>query len=176
MDSFQALCYLVTCQHFIPISTLCFLKHSFFGCLGQPPLGFPVLTLRPSPDSLGPLETCMHACPVIQSCLTLCDFMDCSPPGSSVHGIFQARILEWVAISHLQGIFLTQGSKKLLLWLLPWQADSFTTEPPGKPFETFDVIQPLSHVQLFATPWTVACQASLSFSISWSLLKLMSTE
>ena len=34
-----------------------------------------------------------------QSCLTLCDPMDCSPSGSSVHGIFQARILEWVAIS-----------------------------------------------------------------------------
>ena len=36
---------------------------------------------------------------VAQSCLTLCDPMDCSLPGSSVHGIFQARILEWVAIS-----------------------------------------------------------------------------
>ena len=35
---------------------------------------------------------------VTQSCLTLCDPMDCSPPGSSVHGILQARILEWVAI------------------------------------------------------------------------------
>ena len=34
-----------------------------------------------------------------KSCPTLCDPMDCSPPGSSVHGIFQARILEWVAIS-----------------------------------------------------------------------------
>ena len=32
----------------------------------------------------------------LQSCLTLCDPMDCSPPGSSVHGIFQGRILEWV--------------------------------------------------------------------------------
>jgi len=35
----------------------------------------------------------------LQSCLTLCDPVDCSPPGSSVHGILQARILEWVAIS-----------------------------------------------------------------------------
>ena len=35
---------------------------------------------------------------VIQSCLTLCDSMDCSPPGSSVHRTLQARILEWVAI------------------------------------------------------------------------------
>ena len=36
---------------------------------------------------------------VAQSCLTLCDPMDCSLPGSSFHGIFQARVLEWVAIS-----------------------------------------------------------------------------
>ena len=36
---------------------------------------------------------------VTQSCLTLRDPMDCSPPGSSVHGIFQARVLQWVAIS-----------------------------------------------------------------------------
>ena len=47
---------------------------------------------------------------VSQSCLTLCDPMDCSPRGSSVHGISQARILEWVAIFFLQGFFLTQGS------------------------------------------------------------------
>ena len=40
---------------------------------------------------------CMHA-QSLQSCLILCDPMDCSPPGSSVHGIFQARILEWVAL------------------------------------------------------------------------------
>ena len=38
------------------------------------------------------------------------------------------------------------------------------------------VVQPLSHVWLFATPWTAAHQASLSFTISWSLLKLLSTE
>ena len=35
----------------------------------------------------------------LQSCRTLCDSMDCSLPGSSVHGIFQARVLEWVAIA-----------------------------------------------------------------------------
>ena len=39
----------------------------------------------------------MHA-NSLQSCLTLCDPMGCSPPGSSVHGILQARILEWVAV------------------------------------------------------------------------------
>ena len=39
----------------------------------------------------------MHACSVAQSCLTLSDSMDFSPPGSSVHGITQARILEWAS-------------------------------------------------------------------------------
>ena len=40
----------------------------------------------------------MCVCSVAQLCLTLCDPMDCNPPGSSVHGILQARILKWVAI------------------------------------------------------------------------------
>ena len=40
---------------------------------------------------------------VAQSCPTLCNPMDCSLPGSSVHGIFQARVLEWVAISFSRG-------------------------------------------------------------------------
>ena len=40
---------------------------------------------------------------VAQSCPTLCDPVDCSPPGSSVHEIFQARVLEWVAISYSRG-------------------------------------------------------------------------
>ena len=60
----------------------------------------------------------------------LFDPMDCSPPGSSVQGISQARILGVGCHFLLQGIFPTQG------WcphLLPWQADSFITEPPGKP-------------------------------------------
>ena len=42
---------------------------------------------------------CVHVCSVTQSYPALCDPMDCSPAGSSVHGIFQARIVEWVAIS-----------------------------------------------------------------------------
>ena len=40
---------------------------------------------------------------VVQSCPTLCDPMDCSLPGSSIHGIFQTRVLEWVAISFSRG-------------------------------------------------------------------------
>ena len=50
---------------------------------------------------------------VAQSCPTLWDPMDCSLPGSSVHGIFQARVLQWVAISFSRGIFPTQGSKRV---------------------------------------------------------------
>ena len=59
-----------------------------------------------------------------QSCLTLCDPIDCSPPGSSVHGVFQARILEWVEESLLQGILPTQGSIPHLLHLLHRQVGS----------------------------------------------------
>ena len=40
---------------------------------------------------------------LLQSCPTLCDPVGCSPPGSSVHGIFQARVLEWVAMSFSRG-------------------------------------------------------------------------
>ena len=50
-----------------------------------------------------PQLTWVHACSAAKSCSTLCDPMDCSPPGSSVHGIFQARILDWVAISSSRG-------------------------------------------------------------------------
>ena len=58
---------------------------------------------------------------VAQSCLTLCDPMDCSLPGSSVHVIFQARVLGCHFL--LQGMFLIQG----------WNpGDSLTSEPPGK--------------------------------------------
>ena len=59
--------------------------------------------LSPSHYNIG-----MWACSVDHSCLTLCDSLDYSPPGFSVHGISQARILEWFAISSIQGIFLTQ--------------------------------------------------------------------
>ena len=63
-------------------------------------------------------------CVCAQLCLTLCDPMDCSPSGSSLHGIFQARVLEWVAISSSRGIFSTQGLNPCLLRLLHQQAGS----------------------------------------------------
>ena len=47
--------------------------------------------------------TCMFACKRAQLYLTLCDTIDCSLPGSSVHGLLQARIQEWVAISSSRG-------------------------------------------------------------------------
>ena len=49
------------------------------------------------------LYVCVLCVLVAQSCLTFCDPMDCSAPGSSVHEIFQVRILEWVAISFSRG-------------------------------------------------------------------------
>ena len=76
---------------------------------------------------------CVCMCSVAQSCLTLRDAMDCNPPGSSVYGILQSRILEWVAVPSLQGIFPTQGSNLSLLHLLHWQVDSLPLMPPGKP-------------------------------------------
>ena len=51
------------------------------------------------PTRISPLPFWESGSEVAQLCLTLCDPMDCSLPGSSLHGIFQARILEWVAIS-----------------------------------------------------------------------------
>ena len=72
-----------------------------------------------------------------QLCPTLCDPRDCSPPGSSVHGIFQARILGGVCHILLQGIFQTQGWNSHLLHLLHWQAGSLPLTPPGKPHILF---------------------------------------
>ena len=65
----------------------------------------------------------MHA-KSLRFCPTLCDPMDCSLLGTSVHGIFQARILEWVAVPSLQGVFLSQGLSPRLLCPLHWQAGS----------------------------------------------------
>ena len=63
------------------------------------------------------------ACSIVQSCLTLWDPMDYSPPGSFVHGIFQARILERVAISSSRGS--SQPRDWTPLRLLHWHVDSF---------------------------------------------------
>ena len=73
---------------------------------------------------------------VTRSCLTLHDRMDCSPPHFSIHGTFQARVLEWVAIS------ISNAWK--------WKVR----------------VKLLSRVRLFATPWTAAHQAPPSMGFS----------
>ena len=70
----------------------------------------------------------------IQSCPALCDPMDCSPPGSSVHGILQARVLKWGAL------LSSRGLNPSLLCLLHWQAGSLTLVPSGKPLESIKSI------------------------------------
>ena len=85
---------------------------------------------------LGQRQACTCVCAKsLQSCPTLCDPMDCSPPGSSVHGILQAIILEWVAMpsSREKGIFPTQGLNLHLLRLLHWPVGSLPVMLPGKP-------------------------------------------
>ena len=68
----------------------------------------------------------------LQSCPTLCKPVDCSPPGSPVRRILQARILEWVAVPFSRGSSC-QGSNLHLLHLLHWQAGFLPLGPPGKP-------------------------------------------
>ena len=69
----------------------------------------------------------------LQSCLTLCDPMDHSPPGSSVPGIPQASILEWVAVPSSRGSSQTKDQTPHLICLLHWQAGSLSLALPGKP-------------------------------------------
>ena len=80
---------------------------------------------------------------VAQLCLNLCDPMDCGPPGSSVHGILQARILQWVTIPFSRGssqLRMKPGSPAS-------QADSLPSEPPGKPL----IIKVLHNLMLCIT-------------------------
>ena len=142
---------------------------------------------------------CVMLCLVAQLCPTLCDPMDCSPPGSSVHGILQSRILEWVAMPSSRGssqprdwtqvsciagkFFTTEPAREappssllltkyqmILLWLL---SSSLEMDKIDKIFLVF-VIQELSLVQPFVTPQTVAFQSSLYFTTSRTLLKFIS--
>ena len=78
------------------------------------------------------VQSCVCVCVCAQFYLTLCNPMDCSPPGFSVYGILQARILEWVAISSFRGssnpgIEPASRATPALAGVL------FTTVPPGKP-------------------------------------------
>ena len=72
---------------------------------------------------------------LLQLCLILCDPMDCSLPGSSVHEILQARILEQVAMPSYRGASQTRDQTRASC-LLYWQVGSLPLAPPGKPAET----------------------------------------
>ena len=109
-------------------------------------------------------------CSVTQPCLTLWDRMDCSPPGSSVHGISQARILELAAISYSRGssqtrdrtcIFCISCISRQILYhcTIPWE--NHNSKILVHPNVQFSSVQTLSPVPLFVTPWAAAHQASL---------------
>ena len=121
------------CSNLCPLSQRCCLTISssstlFFFCLQTFPASgsFPKSLLA----SVAEVLEMMYML-VTQWCL-LCNTMNCSPPGSSVHRILQARILEWVGIS------FSRGSSRPRNWTVFPAAPAlagglFTTEPPGKP-------------------------------------------
>ena len=82
------------------------------------------------------MHTHTHTHTVSKSCQSICDPMDCSPPGSSVHGISQARILEWVAISSSRGPSWSRD-RTCVSFLLYLAGGFFITELPGKPSHPF---------------------------------------
>ena len=75
----------------------------------------------------------MAAAKSLQSCPTLCDPMDCSLPGSSIHGILQARILEWIAISFSRGSFQIAATAAKSLQSYPTLCDPIDGSPPDSP-------------------------------------------
>ena len=108
----------------------------------------------------------MCVCVNARSCLILCDSMDCSPPGSSVHGIFQARTLKQVVIPS-PGDLPNPGIEPLFPALA---GGFFTTAPPGKPVlvgasPLFLDLETLKFFRHFFEKSTVLyCLPSLSFA------------
>ena len=91
---------------------------------------------------------------VAPSCPTLCDSMDCSPPGSSVHGILQERILEWVAIPFSRG-----SSRPGIEPRTPTlQADTLPSKPAGNPRLTIRQITGKGHSTKRLTSAPQSCQ------------------
>ena len=76
----------------------------------------------------------------LQSCLTLCDPMDCSPPGTSVYGSSPGKNTGVGCHALLQGIIPTQGSNLQLLCLLHSQAGFLPLAPPGKPVVRWNLV------------------------------------
>ena len=85
---------------------------------------------RPSPAFLMIVCACVHA-KTLQSCQTFCDPMDSSLPGSSVHGILQIRMLEWVATPIFGGSSRPRMEPVSYLSCI-WQVSSLPPVPPGK--------------------------------------------
>ena len=90
-----------------------------------------------------PQTYCYYCCLLTQLCLTVCNSMDCSPPGSSVHGILQAKILKWVAISFSKGSSWARDQTRISYMA----GRFFTAESTGKPSTTFSV--PLDSVHIW---------------------------
>ena len=89
----------------------------------------------------------------LQSCPTLCDPLDGSPPGSSVHGIFQARTLEWAAIS-----FSMQESESEVAQSCPTLSDPMDCGPPGS--SVHGILQARA-LEWGATAFPVSCMSCL---------------
>ena len=105
---------------------------------------------------------------VAQSCLTLWDPVDCSPPGSSVHGIPQARILEWVAISFSKGSSRPRDQTQVSRV----EADALTSEPPGKPRVPSNTNPEKLHYPLWSSLSPTCTFVNCSFiQFSWILFK-----
>ena len=115
-------------------------------------------------------------CPCVLRHVWFCDSKDCSPPGSSVHRIFHARMLSGLPFPSPRDL-PDPGMESMSPAPPALQADSLPlTESPGKPPNIASVsqsVQSLSHVWLFVTPWITARQASLSITNSRSSPKLM---
>ena len=90
-------------------------------------------------------------CLVTQSCLTLCNHVDCYLPGSSVHGILQARILQWVVIPFSRGSSQPRDRKPRSSSL---QVASLPSEPPGKPLTERIISNLCTHFLCFLTSRT----------------------
>ena len=85
-------------------------------------------------------ESCQSWCTrakSLQFCPTLCDPMDCSLAGSSVHGDSPGKNTGVACHALLQGIFPAQGLNLCFLYLLHWQAGSLSLAPPGKPYQSW---------------------------------------
>ena len=93
-----------------------------------------LLTTSHNHEWIQPAPLCLESMKVLvaQSYPILCDPMDNSPPGSSVHEILQARILEWVALPSSRGPSWPRDQTRISC-LLHWQAGSLPLVPPGKP-------------------------------------------